>query len=690
MPTGSTVTAPPAWVPSSHWDLSYQTKLVAGVCCLVLLTGAAVGWLAHRSARASTEVLVNSLFREVSGHAVTQTRQFVLRGAPLVESLRQLADQGLALDDSDRLARQLLAVLKGNPGLSWVSYGDETGTFTGAYRTAQRGLRINQSRILDGRTHLIERDVLPDGSWHLYREEQNSGYDPRKRPFYVKARREGRLVWLPPYMFYYQGVPGISCSAPVKDRSGRLRGVLSVDFDLHALSDFVAGLSISEHSKVFLFTADQVLLASPNQQRKVHSSSDRDADKLPTLANAGDPLVDAFRGNLQPDHLVAQPGDNYHFFTFRHDGTDYLGSTTAFRIGDDQVWVIGAVAPKADFFAEVWHSQRLALVVAIVALLVAVVLAAVMAHWVSGPVLALIGFMGRVGAGELNARADFGNSREFRQLSSALNRMIADLRDRLRLRHSLDVAMEVQQRLLPQAPPCVRGLDVAGHSTYCDETGGDYYDFLILEEAEPDSLLVALGDVMGHGVAAALVMAGARAVLRDRANTTGSLADLMGRLNDLLVADLDGTRFMTMHLSLVNARTGTFRWVSAGHDPALIFDPATGEFKELDIAEVPLGIMANFRYGEHSYHPLLAGQIITIGTDGVWEAPNAAGEQFGKDRMREAIRSAANGTAAQIVQAVLDRMADFRGDCPAVDDVTFVVIKAQPVEAGQDAPPSGS
>src|SRR6185436_5810503 len=102
---------------------------------------------------------------------------------------------------------------------------------------------------------------------------------------------------------------------------------------------------------------------------------------------------------------------------------------------------------------------------------------AVLARRVSGPVQQLIGFMRRVGAGDLEARADFGGSREFRQLSDALNRMIADLRDRLRLRHSLGVAMEVQQRLLPSRPPQTRGLDVAGHSTYCDETGGDYYDF---------------------------------------------------------------------------------------------------------------------------------------------------------------------------------------------------------------------
>ena len=134
----------------------------------------------------------------MSGHAVTHTRGFVLRAAPLVESLQHLGDKGLALDEPDRLARQLLAFLEGNPGLSWVSYGDEAGTFTGVYRPPEGGLRINQSRIVEGRTRLVEHDVLPDGSWRLARQEEDSGYDPRTRPFYQKAKQQGRLVWMPP------------------------------------------------------------------------------------------------------------------------------------------------------------------------------------------------------------------------------------------------------------------------------------------------------------------------------------------------------------------------------------------------------------------------------------------------------------------------------------------------------------
>src|SRR5215510_8597835 len=140
-------------------DLSFRAKLVIGVCGLVLLTGTVVLYLAHRSARASTEALTGSIFREVSARAATHTRAFVLRAAPVVESLVQLADKGLAVDDPDRVAPQLLAVLRANPGLSWVSYSDESGSFTGAHRRPEGGTLINRSRSVDGKTKLVEYDT---------------------------------------------------------------------------------------------------------------------------------------------------------------------------------------------------------------------------------------------------------------------------------------------------------------------------------------------------------------------------------------------------------------------------------------------------------------------------------------------------------------------------------------------------
>ena len=282
----------------------------------------------------------------------------------------------------------------------------------------------------------------------------------------------------------------------------------------------------------------------------------------------------------------------------------------------------------------------------------------------------------RTGAGK---RRD---PREFRQLSESLDRMLLDLRDRSRLRGAMAVAMQVQQGLLPARSPDVEGLEVHGFSAYCDETGGDYFDFIPLDrecDEKPSGLLVAIGDVVGHGIGSALVMAGARGVLHSRATSCGHLGELMTHLNEQLVPDLSGTRFVTMLLLHVNPRTGAVCWANAGHDPAIAYDPETGEFTETGRGGIPLRIEAGIPYEEKSFGPVRPGQILVLGTDGVWETANAAGELFGKDRLKAIIRATPTSTAAAIASAVRRELDAFRGSEHQRDDVTLVVVKVREV-----------
>jgi serine phosphatase RsbU (regulator of sigma subunit) len=654
-----------------RFELSFGPKLLLSMCGLVLLTGAAILLVADRSSRASTRILVDSLFREVSGHAVSQTRDFIQRAAPVAESLAQLADHGLALDDPERLAPQLLAFLKGNPGLTRVLYADESGDRISAARLDEGHLRIERSRIAGGKTRLTEHDVQPDATWTLAREDDQSDYDPRHRPFYVLAKEQGTLAWTPPYLFFSRPIPGISCVIPVKTASGALRGVFSVEFDLNALSQFVSALAVSEHSRVFVFTPDQTLLAHPNQRGLAGAKG----GAMLTLADTGDPLVDAFRLHLEPGHLTGTSGRAFHLFEFDHGGTGYLASTTVFPISEGQSWVVGAVAPQSDFLAAVWRARLLSLGVALGALGLAAVWAAGTARRISVPVRELIAFMKRVGAGDLDSKAEFHGGREFRDLAAALNRMIADLRDRLQLRHSLQVAMEVQKSLLPAGDPASPRFDVAGRSRYCDQTGGDYYDFIEVAPVSPSVLLIAVGDVMGHGVPAALVMATVRAALRTSALDGHRLADLMNRTNRVLAVDNRHNRFVTLSLLLIDADRRAVRWASAGHDPPIVYDPAADGARELEGGDVPLGISAGTEYQDYTADPLSPGSVVIIGTDGVWEMQDERQQQYGKERLRRVVREHHAEPAAAIAAALEADLAKFRGAQAPADDVTFVIVK---------------
>ena len=135
----------------------------------------------------------------------------------------------------------------------------------------------------------------------------------------------------------------------------------------------------------------------------------------------------------------------------------------------------------------------------------------------SQPIIRLTQHAARIGGGDLDTKLELAGARELQQLADETNRMAHGLRQRMELEKSMALATHVQQSLLPQHLPNLRGLDVAAHSRYCDSTGGDYYDFIDVADLPNDHAFIAVGDVMGHGVGSALVMATARASVRTSA-----------------------------------------------------------------------------------------------------------------------------------------------------------------------------
>jgi serine phosphatase RsbU (regulator of sigma subunit) len=248
------------------------------------------------------------------------------------------------------------------------------------------------------------------------------------------------------------------------------------------------------------------------------------------------------------------------------------------------------------------------------------------------------------------------------------------------LRQALALAEEVQRNLLPQAAPGLAGFDIAGKSLYSDETGGDYFDFITAPNEQQDRFGVIIGDVTGHGIAAALLMTTARAFLRMRSFQPGSLAAVMDDVNQLLCADLaDSGRFMTLFYLAIDIVKKRIHWVRAGHDPIILYDAETGLAHDIpDQGGPPLGIITETRYAENSAEGFKPGQVALLATDGLWEARNAAGEMFGKDRVRELLGRHNEASAAEIVEAVLAGLHEFRGSGEAEDDVTLVAIKVLP------------
>jgi serine phosphatase RsbU (regulator of sigma subunit) len=247
-----------------------------------------------------------------------------------------------------------------------------------------------------------------------------------------------------------------------------------------------------------------------------------------------------------------------------------------------------------------------------------------------------------------------------------------------KVQHSLSLAMEVQQNLLPKSDPKIAGLDISGRSIYCDETGGDYYDFLEAENSGDGKIGVVVGDVSDHGISSALLMATVRAQIRQCCSVYGTIDQVVTDVNRRLTQDvMDSGRFMTLFYTEIDRSQNIMRWVSAGHDPAIIYDPAKDVFSDLDGAgNLALGVMEDANFKEDA-RDIVPGQIIVIATDGIWEARNPKGEMFGKERLHKMIRQNASATAKEIQSAVFESIRRFQKDARLEDDMTLVVIKIE-------------
>ena len=254
--------------------------------------------------------------------------------------------------------------------------------------------------------------------------------------------------------------------------------------------------------------------------------------------------------------------------------------------------------------------------------------------------------------------------------------------DLVRMKACLLVAKAIQENLLPHQPPCVEGLDVSGRSVYSGLIGGDYFDYMDYSEVccrSPEHIATVVGDVSGHGVSAALLMATIRAYIRCRVTYPGDLGEVMTDVNRLVVKDLEASgHFMTLFYLDINRKHGELSWVRAGHEPAWLYDPATDRFEILMGKGKALGVDPTTIYPVNFRSGLKEGEVILIGTDGIWETRDPGGCMFGKERLKTLIRENHRKSSAAIIATVIDSLAAFRKDARPEDDASLVVVKIVP------------
>lgn len=240
----------------------------------------------------------------------------------------------------------------------------------------------------------------------------------------------------------------------------------------------------------------------------------------------------------------------------------------------------------------------------------------------------------------------------------------------------MDLAHDIQANLLP-AQPNLAGVDVAGRSEPCASAGGDYIDYFEgppIASDRPAPLYLACGDVSGHGVGAALIMAMGRAFLRALLRQNRDLASVMYEMNNLIEADTPTGQFMTLFVGVLEPDTGRLRYASAGHDPALLYRARTDEVSETKSTGLPLGMFEKQDY-EVSELAIEPGDLLMLSTDGIAEASDLHGSFYGRERVKQDLRELHGLSSAEVVGRVEERVLDFTRPKALTDDLSLIVAQ---------------
>jgi sigma-B regulation protein RsbU (phosphoserine phosphatase) len=243
--------------------------------------------------------------------------------------------------------------------------------------------------------------------------------------------------------------------------------------------------------------------------------------------------------------------------------------------------------------------------------------------------------------------------------------------EKKRLEGQLEVARQVQLELLPAHDPLLAGFDISGYNFPTEEVSGDYYDWVRVYD---DQIGIVIADVSGKGVPAAILMAFLRARLRAASHIGYSAHISMAKVNYLLWESIERNQFVTAFYGILDATTRTLSYSNAGHNPPVLIK-ANGETRFLDPGEQPLGMFQGTRY--HEYHVVFEpGDVFVLYTDGATEAESPDGEEFGRDRLAEAVKESLDKPAREMIAGIQMAVLEWTASVGANDDVTFFVIKA--------------
>ncbi|TDI91757.1 MAG: tetratricopeptide repeat protein [Caldithrix sp.] len=291
-----------------------------------------------------------------------------------------------------------------------------------------------------------------------------------------------------------------------------------------------------------------------------------------------------------------------------------------------------------------------------------------------------LGSEGIEDAMDIEASGEIGEiAKAFTDITHKFRESQKNLADQDRLKKEMQVAQEIQQTLLPMEFPDLDGYELAAYYEAAKEVGGDYYDFV---EVDKDTLGIAVADVSGKGVPGSLVMAMIRQTLRTESRGLKDAAEVLARVNSFIVDDIKKGMFVTVFYLIIDSKTRSLNYASAGHNPMILYRASTKQTYYLNPKGFPIGVQLpekDFfkKYIESDTIKLAKDDILLLYTDGITEAMNSNRELFGEERLQKVLYEYGHLDAESFVEKLKDSIYSFTEGTPQYDDITLVAIKEQ-------------
>ncbi|MAE61750.1 MAG: hypothetical protein CMJ49_10395, partial [Planctomycetaceae bacterium] len=674
--------------------MKFKTVLIATVMPVLLVTILVIGASSHWYGRSTVSDLSGQILEQTSERVEQHVHHLLEMTAAQGEIFRNLMVDG-RLDPLDQRAitAYFLEAMKAHPQLTYLSFGlQSNGNYCHVVRDPRKILTVRLVRRVDEqRFHLT--DYFP-GESEPHWTKPDHRVDVRVRPYYAAAVEAGEQTWTETYIFIGPAgtpdTPGVTCATPVYDDIGLL-GVLTADFDVNGLSDALRQLAIGRETRSagggLAFIVEQrrpqpneprdqrrhrVVIAHPDPSLLIRpidpSDRDRGSDWVPA-DQIGDERVQAFLKQLPADVAGKSLPQDVTPVRYRVNGTTYIGGYKHLSANDHLDWVTCVVIPESVVMAGVWKMSRITTAVAVASVVMAIAAAVVLSRRISRPIEVLVRQSDRIRMGDLEPAPPMNCAvTEVRQLAAAQDRMRVGLRSLMKIERDLQIARQIQLSTLPDHLPQFGDFEINAWCEPAEETGGDTYDVVVGSSmfdggaarpspAQTDRAILLLADATGHGVGPALSVTQVRAMLRMAVRSGTDIPTIARHMNDQLHEDLPSGRFITAWLGALDPADHTLTSFSAGQGPLLHYRAAEDRTDLIDTDAMPFGIDSDFPISVRGPLTLMEDDIFTVVSDGVIEAMDRRGEQFGVQRVNDIILAHHRLSVDRVLTALRDAIA---------------------------------